>query len=184
MSSIETPVENPLHPAVVVDEANKTTTATDTFHPNSTAQSANTRKILVENLHFRPEQISDEDTEIVLWACQTVATRASRLSGCAVATVFEQTGMKNKEGTVDVGVDGSMVEFYPFFEERLREALVSLIGAEGNKKVVIGLAKDGSGVGAALGALQAKKQMQTAAETPNTVPTEQLTGESLPVVTS
>ncbi|KAG8925270.1 glucokinase [Tulasnella sp. 418] len=147
MSSIETPVENPLHPAVVVDEANKTTTTADTFHPNSTAQSANTRKILVENLHFRPEQISDEDTEIVLWACKTVATRASRLSGCAVATVFEQTGMKNKEGTVDVGVDGSMVEFYPFFEERLREALVSLIGAEGNKKVVIGLAKDGSGVG-------------------------------------
>ena len=40
-----------------------------------------------------------------------------------------------------------MVEFYPFFEERLREALRAVVGEVAEKKVVIGLAKDGSGVG-------------------------------------
>ena len=44
------------------------------------------------------------------------------------------------------------------FEERMRGALRELIGEEGEKRVKIGLAKDGSGVGAALGALQAAKQ--------------------------
>lgn len=40
----------------------------------------------------------------------------------------------------------------------MRGALRELIGDEGEKRVKIGLAKDGSGVGAALGALQAAKQ--------------------------
>ncbi|KAG8987153.1 glucokinase [Tulasnella sp. JGI-2019a] len=123
---------------------------------NSSLQSLQTRKILVEQMGFQPQQVSDDDTEIVLWACRTVATRAARLSACAVATVLEQTGMVGQN--VDVGVDGSMVQFYPGFEDRLRGALRDLVGAEAEKNVVIGMAKDGSGVGAALGALQAKKQ--------------------------
>ncbi|KAG8915745.1 glucokinase [Tulasnella sp. 408] len=123
---------------------------------NSSAQSIQTRKVLIEQMGFQPSQVSDADTEIVLWACRTVATRAARLSGCAVAAVMEQT--KNVGNTLDVGVDGSMVQFYPGFEDRLRAALRDLVGADAEKKVTIGMAKDGSGVGAALGALMAKKQ--------------------------
>jgi len=125
---------------------------------NSSAQSIQTRKILVEHMGFQPNQITDNDTEIVLWACRTVATRAARLSACAVAAVLEQTG-KAGQG-LDVGVDGSMVQCYPGFEDRLRDALRSLIGEKAEEKVIIGMAKDGSGVGAALGALQAKKQAE------------------------
>lgn len=40
-----------------------------------------------------------------------------------------------------------MVQFYPGFEDRLRAGLRDLIGEEPEKKVVIGMAKDGSGVG-------------------------------------
>lgn len=40
-----------------------------------------------------------------------------------------------------------MVQFYPGFEDRLRDALRDLIGPDAEKKVVIGMAKDGSGVG-------------------------------------
>lgn len=43
---------------------------------------------------------------------------------------------------------------------RLRRALRELCGEALEGQVVIGLAKDGSGVGAALCALQAKKQEQ------------------------
>ncbi|KAI9828313.1 MAG: glucokinase [Thelocarpon impressellum] len=64
-----------------------------------------------------------------------------------------------EEDHVDVGVDGSLVEYYPGFEELLREALreVPEIGPAGEKRIRIGIAKDGSGVGAALIALVAGK---------------------------
>jgi len=126
---------------------------------NSSKQSMQTRKVLVEQLGYLPEQVSDHDTQIVLWACRTVATRAARLSACAVAATLEQT--RHVEKGCDVGVDGSMVQFYPAFEDRLRAALRDVVGAETEKKVSIGLAKDGSGVGAALGALMAKKQAES-----------------------
>jgi hypothetical protein len=75
----------------------------------------------------------------------------------------------------------SLYQHYPGFEERMREALRMLLGGEVEKRIEMGLAKDGSGVGgtpslppsfrsysltpmcfptfsAALGALQATKR--------------------------
>ncbi len=51
------------------------------------------------------------------------------------------------------------MEYYPGFEEYIREALreVEGIGEAGERRVRIGIAKDGSGVGAALIALVAGK---------------------------
>lgn len=61
---------------------------------------------------------------------------------------------------IDIGVDGSIVECYPGFETEMRQALrdVPEIGDEGEGRITIGLAKDGSSVGAALMALAASKQ--------------------------
>ena len=58
---------------------------------------------------------------------------------------------------IDIGVDGSLVEFYPGFIEYVREALreIPQIGPVGEKQIRIEIAKDGSGVGAALIALVA-----------------------------
>jgi len=44
----------------------------------------------------------------------------------------------------------SLVEHYPNFEPILRESLRFLVGADVEKRVDIGLAKDGSGVGGML----------------------------------
>lgn len=41
----------------------------------------------------------------------------------------------------------SLIQHYPNFNARLRESLRELVGDEVEKKVDIGLAKDGSGVG-------------------------------------
>lgn len=94
-----------------------------------------------------------------------VARRAALLSGVAVAAVLLQTGRATLEGkprldeeSINIGVDGSLIEFYPSFEQILRESLRAIVGPEVEKRVNIGLAKDGSGVGAALCALQAIKQ--------------------------
>ncbi|KAI5799397.1 hypothetical protein FPQ18DRAFT_253359 [Pyronema domesticum] len=60
---------------------------------------------------------------------------------------------------IDIGVDGSVVEHYPGFEKFVREALreVHELGVEGEERIRMGVAKDGSGVGAALIALVAAK---------------------------
>ncbi|KAH6666398.1 hypothetical protein B0J14DRAFT_202161 [Halenospora varia] len=56
------------------------------------------------------------------------------------------------DGIVDIGVDGSLIEHYPEFENLIRTTLrdIEEIGAGGEKRIRIGIAKDGSGVGAAL----------------------------------
>jgi hexokinase len=41
----------------------------------------------------------------------------------------------------------SLIQFYPHFEDTLRESLRHVVGAEVEKRVDIGMAKDGSGVG-------------------------------------
>lgn len=57
-----------------------------------------------------------------------------------------------EQRTVDIGVDGSLIEFYPSYEAHMRSSLrdIEEIGPEGERTVEMGLAKDGSGVGAAL----------------------------------
>ncbi|KAG9243726.1 hypothetical protein BJ878DRAFT_576320 [Calycina marina] len=83
---------------------------------------------------------------------EAVFTTANKLADTAGLAV-------NEDEIVDIGVDGSLVEFYPGFEGYLRDALrvTSGIGPVGERKIRIGIAKDGSGVGAALIALVASK---------------------------
>lgn len=89
--------------------------------------------------------------------------KSLNLAEAASATVnklADTAGMAvNEDEIVDIGVDGSLVEFYPKFEDYMREALRALdgIGAAGERRIRIGIAKDGSGVGAALIALVAAK---------------------------
>ncbi|KAF5387613.1 hypothetical protein D9615_000084 [Tricholomella constricta] len=130
------------------------------------------REVTVKQLGFQDSDVTLKDAAIVRWACSLVARRAGLLSGVAVATILLQTGrasFADKDGKfpssndtekISVGVDGSLIEHYPNFNRTLRESLRSLVGEEVEKRVEIGLAKDGSGVGAALCALQALKQGQ------------------------
>ncbi|KAI5851286.1 hypothetical protein DFP73DRAFT_523496 [Morchella snyderi] len=71
----------------------------------------------------------------------------------------------SEDDIIDIGVDGSVVEFYPNFEAHFRQALRDIpeVGEEGERKIRIGVAKDGSGVGAALIALVAYKMMNNIA---------------------
>jgi hexokinase len=122
--------------------------------PNSTDFTA-ILKVLELELKLPAEFISNQDCILVYRACELAGTRALRLAAVALAAMYRQIG--SPEGGFAVGVDGSLVEFYPRFEERVRAGLKEILGEE-EKRIEIGLAKDGSGVGAALTALQAKKQ--------------------------
>jgi len=98
---------------------------------------------------------STEDCVAVKMLVHAIGKRAARLSAVALAGVIISTNKLQEEEIVDVGVDGSVVEYYPGFEDYMREAFREIdgIGIEGEKRVRIGLAKDGSGLGAALIAL-------------------------------
>jgi len=117
------------------------------------------RTILTQKMGMDDSAIHPDDIAIVRWACSIVGTRAAKLSGCSVAAIIEQTHCADgHDGFVDVGVDGSLIQFYPGFEDGLRASLRVLVGEAIEKRTRIGLAKDGSGIGAALGALAALKQ--------------------------
>ena len=109
-----------------------------------------------------------EDAQAFKTVADAVARRAARLSGVAIGAVVIQSGLlKDPEADmIDIGVDGSLVEHYPFFRDMIYEALRSIdeIGVEGAKKVRIGVAKDGSGVGAALIALVAAKMDKSSSD--------------------
>ncbi|KAF9875027.1 hexokinase [Colletotrichum karsti] len=100
-----------------------------------------------------------EDAQAFKAISGAVGRRAARLSAVAIASIVLQSGKLDDplEEVIDIGVDGSLVEHYPFFRDMIYEALRAIdgIGAEGANKIRIGIAKDGSGVGAALIALVA-----------------------------
>ncbi|KAL8281177.1 hypothetical protein RQP46_006535 [Phenoliferia psychrophenolica] len=115
------------------------------------------RKVIVEDFLIDPELVSDSDCMAVARVSEIVGTRGCRLSACALAAVVIQTGNDKTDLEVKFGLDGSLVEFYPRFEERIRATLKELLGGEVEKRVEIAMAKDGSGVGAALVAQAAKR---------------------------
>ncbi|KZT74519.1 hexokinase [Daedalea quercina L-15889] len=133
--------------------------------PSDLARLERIRGILVQRLLLDPEDVSLRDAATVRWAASLVANRAARLSGTAVAAVLVQTGhaklgggTPEPEKNIIIGVDGSLIQHYPNFQTRLRASLRVLVGEAVEKRVEIDLAKDGSGAGAALCALQAVKQ--------------------------
>ncbi|KAL7268658.1 glucokinase [Rhizina undulata] len=91
---------------------------------------------------------------------ETVEAVEAAITGEALGAPSANGVSHHEEEVIDIGVDGSVVEFYPNFENYVRVALreVPEVGVKGEKRIRIGIAKDGSGVGAALIALVAGSQ--------------------------
>ncbi|KAF8313046.1 hypothetical protein DL93DRAFT_2059334 [Clavulina sp. PMI_390] len=119
----------------------------ETEEPRTPEFYTRARKVFTD-IGFKDAQVSDIDCDIARWACEVVATRAARLSAVGIAAVVKKTKAAEKmTGDIQVGVDGSVVEHYPHFEERVRIALKAMLGPEIESRIKIGMAKDGSGVG-------------------------------------
>lgn len=124
---------------------------------DSTPELSTLRQELESQLQIRSASV--EDAQAFRDIAGAVGRRAARLSAVALAGIVIQSGRlkETKDEAVDIGADGSLVEYYPAFRETIQEALKAIngIGAEGAERIRIGIAKDGSGVGAALIALVA-----------------------------
>ena len=58
--------------------------------------------------------------------------------------------MGHASGECTVAVDGTVFECYPLFKERMEHGIELLLGDEKAREIRLLLAKDGSGVGAAI----------------------------------
>jgi len=134
---------------------------------DNTPELSSLRQELEKDLNIYTPSL--EDAQAFKVVADAVARRAARLSAVAIGAIAIQSGLlKDPEAEViDIGVDGSLVEHYPFFRDMIYEALRAIdeIGIQGVNKIRIGVAKDGSGVGAALIALVAAK-MDKSDDTP------------------
>ncbi|KAI9359752.1 hexokinase-domain-containing protein [Pilaira anomala] len=95
------------------------------------------------------------DRKIVKKLCNAVGVRAARLASCHIAGVLKHTGKVGQDCIV--AIDGSLFEFYPNFEKNMGTALSAILGEQARSKVKFDLARDGSGLGAAIIAMMAAK---------------------------
>ncbi|KAF5096039.1 hypothetical protein D0Z00_002912 [Geotrichum galactomycetum] len=142
-----------------VDELNRPW-ALDTSVPSlidgdGSADLTKTAEVLKKHLGLLATTL--EERKAVQILSKAIGRRSAYLSAVPCAGLILHTNALRKFDTIDIGADGSVVEFYPNFQPMMHEALRSItkIGVEGNAKIHIGNAKDGSGIGAALCALVA-----------------------------
>ncbi|KAI3636555.1 hypothetical protein MIR68_005409 [Amoeboaphelidium protococcarum] len=107
---------------------------------------SDTKWVLEDLMCLGPDSTSVEDRRIVKRVCECVGIRAARLSAACVGGVIAQM---NRLSGCTVAIDGSVFEFYPHFKNRMLDALREIFGIAADN-IKLELARDGSGVGAAL----------------------------------
>lgn len=118
-----------------------------------------TKEILDTNLNL--SDVTTTEAKFIKKICELVGKRAARLAAASIAAIVQHCGV-GADGC-DIGIDGSLYEFYPSFELRMYEALKELMPEVNNmeKTIRLGLARDGSGVGAALTACVAARMEES-----------------------
>ncbi len=93
-----------------------------------------------------------EERKAIKILVKAISKRAAYLSSIPLAGIVIKTNSLEKHDLIDIGADGSVIQYYPGFHENVQEALklINRIGVSGEKRINIRIAKDGSGVGAAL----------------------------------
>jgi hexokinase len=94
-----------------------------------------------------------EERLVIQALTRAISKRAAYLSAIPIAAIVERVKdqYENDGRDFEVGCDGSVVEFYPGFQEKILDALAMIDPLNGdNKKILLKIAKDGSGLGAAI----------------------------------
>lgn len=107
-------------------------------------------ELILEN-HLRLPT-SKEERAVIQSLTRAISRRAAYLSAIPIAAITLRVKDEfDDDKDLEVGCDGAMVEFYPGFREKIMEAINIINPLKGlSKKLYLRIAKDGSGVGAAL----------------------------------
>lgn len=102
---------------------------------------------------FRIEDTCFKTRKLVVDVCEVVASRAARLAAAGIHGILKKLGRDvaspDKQKTV-IAVDGGVYKHYTFFAQCMESTLRDLLGEGVASSLVIKLAEDGSGTGAAL----------------------------------
>ncbi|KAM3588921.1 hypothetical protein VKS41_001350 [Umbelopsis sp. WA50703] len=115
-----------------------------------------TKRVLESILGITKTTLADR--QIIKTICHLVGVRAARLSAAGVAAVVSHCDLLKKD-CCTAAVDGSVFEFYPNFSENMTKALRELFGEDVDQKIKFAPSRDGSGLGAAVIAMQVSKGM-------------------------
>lgn len=96
------------------------------------------------------------DRQIIKTLCRLVGLRAARLSAASVAAVVSHCDLLKRDSST-AAVDGSVFAFYPNFSQNMVQALKELFGEDVDKKIKFSRSDNGSGLGAAVIAMQVSK---------------------------
>ncbi|URE28685.1 glucose homeostasis [Musa troglodytarum] len=101
--------------------------------------------------------------KVVIQVCDIVAKRGARLAAAGIVGVLKKIGHDNAVkdgGRTVIAMDGGLYEHYTIFSECLQCTLKEMLGDEASSSVVVKLASDGSGIGAALLAASHSQYLQ------------------------
>ncbi|MFQ6667566.1 hypothetical protein Gotur_033542 [Gossypium turneri] len=103
--------------------------------------------------------------KVIVELCYIVATRGARLSAAGILSILKKMGRDTmregeKQRTV-IAMDGGLYEHYTEYRNCLENTLNELLGKEVSETVVLELANDGSGIGAAILAACHSKYLET-----------------------
>ncbi|MCK9195743.1 MAG: hypothetical protein M0P16_02045 [Syntrophales bacterium] len=97
---------------------------------------------------FGLRDVTTADRQTIQEICRIVSTRSAKLAGAAIAAVVAWMDEKI-ESDHTIAIDGSLFEKYPGFQGYMKDILNDLFGAR-SARIKLELAKDGSGIGAAI----------------------------------
>jgi hexokinase len=97
--------------------------------------------------------ISTEDIRVLQTVCQLVRNRSARLAAATYLGILQHIDVQIKARHM-IAVDGTLYEKMHGYAQELKAALQELLG-ENSHKIGLILAKDGSGIGAAIAAAMA-----------------------------
>ncbi|KAJ1657376.1 hypothetical protein IWQ61_003217 [Dispira simplex] len=146
-TALETPylLDSSLVSAIVDDSTPKA----QGLHPK-------VRVKLITQLELDENNVSDADLSLARGVACAIATRSARLAGTGLSAVLlrrqDRLAVATPDDPITIGIDGSLYEHFTTFREVMIQTLTSVIGEENFAKLRIVLAKDGSGVGAAVAA--------------------------------
>lgn len=97
-----------------------------------------------------------KERQLIQTLSKLIATRAARLAACSIAAICKRTNVDSG----NIACDGSVISKYPFFKERIENALAEILDwSERPYPLQIVQAEDGSSVGAAIIACIAQKSI-------------------------
>jgi hexokinase len=97
---------------------------------------------------FGLRDVTAADRQALREICRIISTRSAKLAGAAIAAVVAWMDA-NLESEHTIAIDGSLFEKYPGFQDQMIDILHDLFGNRG-ARIKLELAKDGSGIGAAI----------------------------------